>query len=172
MKEPCCLKKHKPTYGQIDSNKLCEVNLLFFMYQKWIVIIITYTATNRGWHLTLNVYKQSFKILNWIVHIILLILGEIWSKASNLTSLHLIDVFAEVAQVNAKALDIKFYQLRQKHCWGSAEAKCVFIYLPWHFICQGKKRWNSRTGLLFFAISSLVVHLWLCDRKREMLHDN
>ena len=61
------------------------------------------------------------------LYTILLILGEIWSKGSNLTSLLLIDVFAEVAQVNAEALNIKFYQLRQKHCRGSAEAKCIFI---------------------------------------------
>ena len=55
-KQPCCLKKHKPTYGQIDSNELYKVNLLFVMYVKWIVIIIMHAATNRGWHLTLNVY--------------------------------------------------------------------------------------------------------------------
>ena len=49
--------------------------------------------------------------MNWIVHIILLILGEIRSKGSNLTSLLLV-VFAEV---NTKALNIKSYQPWQKH---------------------------------------------------------
>ena len=48
--------KHNPTYSQIDSNELWEVNLLFAMYVKQIVIIIMYAATNRGWCLTLNVY--------------------------------------------------------------------------------------------------------------------
>ena len=76
------------------------------MYVKQIVIIITYAATNKGWRLTLNVYQCSFKILNRIVHIILLIHGEIWSKASNLASLLLVDVFAEVAQVNVEDLNI------------------------------------------------------------------
>ena len=61
------------------------------------------------------------------MHIILLILGEIWSKASNLTSLLLIDVFAKVAQVNAEALNTKSYQPRQKYYQGSSEAKCIFI---------------------------------------------
>ena len=107
MKQPCCLKKHNPTYAQIHSNELCEVNPLFVMSVKQIVIIIVYAATNRGWHLTLNVYWWSFKSLNWIVHIILLILGETWSKGSNLMSLLLVDVFAEVAKVNAEALNIK-----------------------------------------------------------------
>ena len=49
LKKPPCLKKHNHTYGQIDRNELCKVNLLFFMYVKRIVIIITYAATNRGW---------------------------------------------------------------------------------------------------------------------------
>ena len=38
------------------------------------------------------------------------IFGETWSKGSNLTSLLLINVFAEVAEVNAKAPNIKSYQ--------------------------------------------------------------
>ena len=134
LKQPCCLKQHNPTYSQIDSNKLCKVNILFVMYVKRIGILI-YTATNRGWHHTLNVYEWSFKDLNWIVHIILLILDEIWSKGSNLTSLFLIDVFAEVAEVNTKALNIKSSQPWQKNCRGSAQAKCIFIQLPQHFIC-------------------------------------
>ena len=58
---------------------------------------------------------------------ILLILGEIWSKGSNLTSLLLVDVFAVVAQVNAEALNIKPYQPWQKRCQGSAEAKCFVM---------------------------------------------
>ena len=68
-----------------------------------------------------------------IVHIILLILSEIWSKGSNLTSLLLANVFSEVAQVNAEALDIKFYQPPRKHCRGSAEVKfkgCLMAYCP------------------------------------------
>ena len=44
----------------------------------------------------------------------ILIFGEIWSKGSNLTSLLFIDIFAEVAEVNAEALNIKSYQPRQK----------------------------------------------------------
>ena len=43
-----------------------------------------------------------------IVHIILLNLGEIWSKESNLTSLLLVEVFAEVAEVNVEALNINY----------------------------------------------------------------
>ena len=58
-----------------------------------------------------------------IVKIILLILGEIWSKWSNFTSLLLVEVFAEVAEVNTEALNIKSCQSRQKHCRGKAEAK-------------------------------------------------
>ena len=61
-----------------------------------------------------------------IVHIILLFLGEIWSKGSNFTSLLLVEVFAEVAEVaevNTEALNIKSCQSRQKHCRGKAEAK-------------------------------------------------
>ena len=36
-------------------------------------------------------------------HIILLILGETWSKGRNLTSLLLVDVFSELAEVNVEA---------------------------------------------------------------------
>ena len=61
------------------------------------------------------------------MYTLLLILGEIWSKGSNLTSLLLIDGFAEVAHVNAEPLNIKSYQPRQKHCRRNAEAKCIFI---------------------------------------------
>ena len=64
-----------------------------------------HAATNRGW-ITLNKYQWSFKGLNWIVYIILLILGEIWSKGSNLTSSLFIDVFAKVADVNAEGLNV------------------------------------------------------------------
>ena len=56
MKQPRCLKKHNPNYSLIDNNELCEVNLLFVMYMKQIVIIITHAATNGGRRLTLNVY--------------------------------------------------------------------------------------------------------------------
>ena len=62
-----------------------------------------------------------------IVHIILLILGKIWSKGSNFTSLLLVKVFAEVAEVNTEALNIKSCQSGQKHCRGKAKAKCIFI---------------------------------------------
>ena len=81
--------------------------------------------------------------MNWIVHIILLVLGEIWSKGSNLTGLLLASVSAEVAEVNPEALNIKSYQPGEKNCQGSAEAKCIFM-LPQHFICCSKKCWNSR----------------------------
>ena len=40
-----CLKKHNPTDRQTDSNGLWKVNLLFVMYVKRILIIITYTAS-------------------------------------------------------------------------------------------------------------------------------
>ena len=53
--------------------------------------------------------------------------GEIWSKGSNLTSLLLSEVFAEVAGVNTEALNVKSCQPWQKHCQGKAEAKCIFI---------------------------------------------
>ena len=53
-----------------------------------------------------------------IAHITLLILGEIWRKRCNLTSLILV-VFAEVGKVNVEVLDIKSYQPQQKHCRGS-----------------------------------------------------
>ena len=36
-------------------------------------------------------------------------------------------VLAEVAEVNTKALNIKFCQPRQKHGWAKPEAKCIFI---------------------------------------------
>ena len=81
-----------------------------------------------------------------IVHIILLILGELWSKESNFTSLLLVKVFVGVADVNTKALNIKFCRPQQKHCWGKANAKCIFIKLPWHFICHSKKCWNLRAA--------------------------
>ena len=61
------------------------------------------------------------------LYTMLLILGEIWSKVSNHTSLLLVDVFAEAARVNAEALNMKSYQPWQKHCQGSAETKCIFI---------------------------------------------
>ena len=67
--------------------------------------------------------------MNWIVHKILLIHGEIWSKVSNSTSLLLADVFAKVAQVvNPEVLNIKSYQSRQKHCRRSAEALFSYSY--------------------------------------------
>ena len=37
--------------------------------------------------------------MNWIVHVILLFLGKLWSKGSNLTSLPLVNVFAEVHDI-------------------------------------------------------------------------
>ena len=60
-------------------------------------------------------------------------------KRSNLKSLLLVEVFAEVAEANTEALNIKPCQPRQKHCRGKAEAKCTFIELPRHFICRDKK---------------------------------
>ena len=77
-----------------------------------------------------------------MVHIIPLTLGEIWSKRSNLASLLLVNISAEVAKVNAKALNIKSYQPRQKYCRGSAEAKCIF---------------TSYHGILFAAAKNAVI---------------
>ena len=57
------------------------------------------------------------------MHAILLIVGEIWSKGSNLTSLLLLNVFTKVAEVNAEAFNIKSYQPWQKHCREGAVAK-------------------------------------------------
>ena len=79
-------------------------------------------------------------------------MGEIWSKGSNLTSYILTDVFAEVAEVNAEVLDIKSYQPWQKHCQGSGEAKCIFTWVPLHFICHSKKMlkfegWRGQEGV-------------------------
>ena len=42
-----------------------------------------------------------------MLQIILLILGKIWSKGNNFTSLLLAEVFAQVAEVNTEALNIK-----------------------------------------------------------------
>ena len=57
----------------------------------------------------------------------LLILGEIWSKVNNFTSLLLVEIFAKVAEVNTEVLNVKSCQSRQKHCLGKAEAKSIFI---------------------------------------------
>ena len=59
------------------------------------------------------------------LYTILLILSEIWGKVSKLTSVLLVNVYAEASQVNAEALNKKSYQ-------------------PRHFICRGEKCWNSR----------------------------
>ena len=59
--------------------------------------------------------------------ILLLLLGEILSKGSNLINLLLVEIFAEVAQVNTEALNIESGQPRQKHCRGKAKAKSIFI---------------------------------------------
>ena len=80
-----------------------------------------------------------------IVHIILLILGEIWSEGSNLTTLVLVEVFDEVARVNVEALNIKSCQPQQKHCQEKAEANCIFI-VTLAFICHDKKCCNARAG--------------------------
>ena len=75
-------------------------------------------------HITIFVQQNLYN--NNCTHSIL-ILGEIWSKGSNFTSLLLVEIFAEVAEVNTEALNIKSCQPRQKHCRGKAEAKCIFI---------------------------------------------
>ena len=49
--------------------------------------------------------------------ILLLLLGEILSKGSNLINLLLVEIFTEVA---TEALNIKSGQPRQKHCRGKA----------------------------------------------------
>ena len=49
-------------------------------------------------------------------------------KGSNLKSLLLVEVFAEVAEINTEALDTKSCQpQKQKHCRGKAEAKWILI---------------------------------------------
>ena len=45
-------------------------------------------------------------------------------QRTSLTSLILIEVFAEITEVNTEALNIKSCQPRQKHYRGKAEAKC------------------------------------------------
>ena len=97
------------------------------------------------------------------VHIILLILGEIWSKGSNLTSLLLV-AFAEVSEVNTKALNIKSCQPQQKHCRGKAEAKCIFMQLPQHLQLPHQ---NAEIRGLLFHIT--IKHL--CDRKSLQQED-
>ena len=62
-----------------------------------------------------------------IVHIIILIPGEMWSKGNNCTNLLLVEVFVKVAEVDNEALNIKSFQPRRKHGRGKAEAKCIFI---------------------------------------------
>ena len=84
-----------------------------------------------------------------IVQIILLILSDICSKRSNLTTLQPllpVDVFSEVAEVNADALNIKPYQPRQNIA-EEVPRQNVFSY---SYI--GKKCWNSRVEtLLIFS---------------------
>ena len=77
-------------------------------------------------HITLHILYYNiiaylyYKICATIMaHITLLILGEIWRKRCNLTSLLLVVVFAEVGKVSVEVLNIKSYQPRQKHCRGS-----------------------------------------------------
>ena len=48
-----------------------------------------------------------------MLHIILLILGEVWSKGSNFTSSLFVNVFAKVAEVNAEALKGTVIQISQ-----------------------------------------------------------
>ena len=75
-------------------------------------------------HITIFVQKSLYNI---IVHIIPLIVCEIWSKGSNLASLLFVEVFAEVAEVKTEALNIKPCQPRPKDCRGKAEAECIFV---------------------------------------------
>ena len=72
-------------------------------------------------HITIFVQKSLYNI---IVHIIPLIVCEIWSKGSNLASLLFVEVFAEV---KTEALNIKPCQPRPKDCRGKAEAECIFV---------------------------------------------
>ena len=48
-----------------------------------------------------------------MLHIILLIVGEVWSKGSNFTSSLFVNVFAKVAEVNAEALKGTVIQISQ-----------------------------------------------------------
>ena len=52
---------------------------------------------------------------------------QVYFNPSKLTRLLLVDVFAEVAQVNAEALNIKPYQPRQKIYRENAEVNSIFI---------------------------------------------
>ena len=78
-----------------------------------------------------------------IVHIILLILGEIWSKGSNFTSLLLVEVFAEVVEVNIEAANIKSCQPRKKNIAEEKPKQNVFSY--------------SYLGILFTAAKSAEI---------------
>ena len=73
----------------------------------------------------------------------LLILCETWSKRSNLTSLLIVEVSGEVAKVNTKALNIKSYQPRQKHCRGKKSRQNLFPY--------------SYLGILFAATKNAEI---------------
>ena len=60
-----------------------------------------------------------------------------WSKRSNLTSLLLVDVFAEVAEVNSKARNIKSYHCRRK--------------------CRGKMYFHGYLDILFAAAKNAEI---------------
>ena len=108
--------------------------------------------------------------MNWILHIILLILGEIWRE--QLYKFTLVDVLAKVAKVNAEALNTKSYQPWQKHCRGSAEAQCIFIsYLSilfgavknaeiWGLWIAGGGVQNVWTNILIIKFIVLRLHFF------------
>ena len=80
-----------------------------------------------------------------------------YGEGSNLTSLLLVEVFAEVAEVNTKALNIKSCQPRQKHCRGKAEVN-VFSY--------------SYLGILLPQQKMLKFEAWFYVQKYIMIQFN
>ena len=111
--------------------------------------------------------------MNWIVHIILLVLGEMWSKASNLTSLLLVDVFAEVAQANAESLNIKSYQPRQKTLPRKGWGKMYFHIVTSAFYLLRQKSLKFE-GCWFKKVSKYTVEVIIifCNDYKHLLFSN
>ena len=94
-----------------------------------------------------------------IAHIILLILGEIWRKRSNLTSLLPVVVFAQVGKVNVEVLNIKSYQPRQN----------VFLYSSLGILFAAGKNAEIR-GLLSSVASSGFRLIFTIDSVQKCKH--
>ena len=110
--------------------------------------------------------------------------GEIWRKRSNLTSLLLIVVFAEVGKVSIKVLNIKSYQPLAKtllrKCWSKMFFHIVTsaFYLLWQKMLKfegcfnNKKLWEmtrDRSGyvaggaFILVAVNKYVVNKCHCS---------